>query len=368
MTGVRAQLRRAEVMLGAGRFSDAITLLAPVVAAEPDNSRAWALLAQAQLGGGNPADGLAAASRAVQLDPAADWPHRLRSIGLRRTGNARQAVDAAFEACRLQPHHWMNHFNLAQAALGATADIGPGGQSGLAIAAQASATARQLAPSEPSAHYVSGQVSRACGNKEEAQAHFEQTLVLDPEHSSAVNELGRLKLDGGKSGAAAAHFVQAARIAPREGVYGHNVDVAVSRAERSVASLVRWVIYVSWLVVILALGVAGRSVADRLALLAVLVLAALVVGAVWQIQLRRMPRQARPLFRGRSMLLALGMSLGALLLGVSALEFAPDQSGVLLLPVVAGMLAARYLAFRILRSGARKRYEQIAGRSAVVRP
>ena len=80
-----------------------------------------------------------------------------------------------------------------------------------------------------------------------------------------------------------------------------------------------------------------------------------------------MPRQARPLFRGRSMLLALGVSLGALLLGVSALEFAPDQSGVLLLPVVIGMLAARYLAFRILRSGARKRYEQITSRSAVVR-
>ena len=54
MTGVAAQLRRADVMLGAGRFGDAITLIAPVVAAEPDNGRAWALLAQAQLGAGQP--------------------------------------------------------------------------------------------------------------------------------------------------------------------------------------------------------------------------------------------------------------------------------------------------------------------------
>ncbi len=367
MTDVPAQLRRADVMLGAGRFAEAITLIAPVVAAEPDNSRAWALLAQAQLGAGKPAEGLAAADRAVQLDPGSAWPHRLRSIAQRRTGRNRDAVDTAIEACRLEPHHWMNHFNLAQAALDAPGYVGPGGQSALALARDASVAARELAPNEPSAHYVSGQVSRADGNSDEALAHFQQTLALDPEHSSAINELGRISLERGKAGAAAQHFIQAARIAPGQGVYGHNVEIAVARAERSVRALIRWVIYGSWLVVIVALGFAHRSLAGRIAMLAVVGVAAAAVAVVWQVQLQRMPKQARPLFQSRSMLLALGVSLGSLLAGVAAVEFLPDQAGNYVLFIVIFMLGARFAAFKILRDGARKRYEQITGRSATAK-
>ncbi len=108
-------------------------------------------------------------------------------------------MESAAEACRLEPHHWMNHVNLAQAALGAAGHggpgaaghEGPGGQASLAAARHASETARELAPNEPSVHYLSGQVSRAYGDKDGARLHFERTLSLDPEHSSAINELGR---------------------------------------------------------------------------------------------------------------------------------------------------------------------------------
>jgi tetratricopeptide (TPR) repeat protein len=362
-----AELSRADVMLGAGRFAEAITLIAAVLAAEPDNGRAWSLLAQAQIGAGQPAEGLAAADRAVQLDPASAWAHRLRSIAQRRTGQPREALDAATEACRLEPHHWMSHLNLAQAAL-ATAGSSPAGDSsGLELAQQASSTARQLAPNEPSVHYVSGQVSRALGDPAAARAHFERTLALDPEHSSAVNELGRLTLEFGKPGEAARHFVQAARIAPGQSVYGHNVEVAVARAERSVRSLVRWVIYGSWLVVIAALAISQRSLGYRIVMLAVLLVAAAGVAVCWRVQLRRMPKEARPLFQGRSMLLALGVSLSSLLAGVAVVEFLPGQLGNYLLPVVLFMLVARFAAFKILRDGARKRYEQISRRSQAVK-
>ena len=366
MNDVATQLSRADAILAAGRFAEAITLVAAVVGAEPDNGRAWSLLAQAQIGAGQPAEGLAAAQRAIQLDPASAWAYRLRSIAQRRTGQAREALDAAAEACRLDPHHWMNHLNLAQAAL-AEAGGQAGHSSGLQLAQQASSTARRLAPNEPSVHYVSGQVSRALGEPATARAHFEQTLALDPEHSSAVNELGRLTLEFGKPGDAARHFVQAARIAPGQSVYGHNVEVAVARAERSVRSLIRWVIYGSWLVVIAALVVAQRGLAYRIVMLAVLGVAAAGVAVCWQIQLRRMPKEARPLFQARSMLLALGVSLSSLLAGVAVEEFVPGQLGNYLLPVVVFMLAARFAAFKILRDGARKRYDQISRRSEAVK-
>jgi tetratricopeptide (TPR) repeat protein len=369
VTDAATALRRADVLLGAGRFGAAIALIAPVVAAEPDNSRAWSLLAQAQLGVGKPAEGLAAAENAIRLDPAASWPHRLRSIALRRTGQRYEAVESASEACRLDPHHWMNHFNLAQTALDGQTFVFPGGMTGLEIARQASATARSLAPNEPSAFYVSGQVSRTAGDTAEATAHFERALALDPEHSSAINELGRIKLEQGNAGDAARHFVHAARIAPGQGVYGHNVEVAIARAERSVRELIRWVIYGSWLVVVIALfvGVGHQTLTQRIALLAILPAAAVAVGIFWRMQLRRLPKEARSLFQGRSMLLALGVSLCSLLIGLGAAAFLPDQDGTYLLPLIAFMVAARFLAFRILRDGARRRYQQITSRSATIK-
>jgi tetratricopeptide (TPR) repeat protein len=369
VTDAASALRRADVLLAAGRFAEAITLIAPVVAAEPDNGRAWSLLAQAQLGVGKPAEGLTAAENAVRLDPAASWPHRLRSIALRRTGQRYEAVESANEACRLDPHHWMNHFNLAQTALDGQSFVYPGGVTGLEIARQASAAARALAPNEPSAFYVSGQVSRASGDTAEAIAHFERALALDPEHSSAINELGRIKLEQGNAGDAARHFVHAARIAPGQSVYGHNVEVAVARAERTVRELIRWVIYGSWLVVIVALfiGVGHQTPTEQIALLAILPVSAVAVGVFWRMQLRRMPKEARPLFQGRSMLLALGVSLCSLLVGLAAVAFLPDPDGSYLLPIAALMLVARFAAFRILRDGARRRYKQITSRSATIK-
>jgi tetratricopeptide (TPR) repeat protein len=365
VTGAPDQLQRAKVMIDVGRFPDAIALLAPVIAADPDNGVAWSLLAQAQIGADKPAAALAAANRAGQLSPDTAWPHRLRSVAQRQTGRSHAAVDSAFEACKREPHDWVNHLVLAQAALGAAGYIGPGGTSSLAIAAQASAHARALGPNEAAAHYVSGQVSRAEGDDQAALGYFERTLALDPEHSRALNELGRIRLRRGDSGAAAKHFVQAARIAPAETVYGHNVEIAVAAAERSVRKLVRWVIYGSWLLIVVA-PAASQSLAGQIAVLAAVGVAVAVVAVVWRYQLRRMPDQARPLFQGRSMLLALGVALGALVLAVSAIEFLPGGSQDYWY-LILFMLAARFAAFKILSDGARKRYEQVTGAKAPAR-
>ncbi len=357
-----AQLQRADVMVGLGRHGEAISLLAQVVAAQPDHGEAWGLLAQAQLAAGKPEEGLAAARRAVELSPASAWPHRLLSAALQRTGSKGGSLESAYQACRLEPHHWINHLSLAQAALAARGYVGEGGVSSLTIARQASAAARALGPGEPAVHYVSGQVSRACGDQQGAAEHFKRTLALDPEHSNAVNELGRISLDRGAASEAARHFIQAARIAPDQLAYGHNVDVAVARAERSVRQVVRWIIYGSWLLVILALDAQPRSGVTRAGTLGIVALVALAIAVFWQVQLRRMPQAARPLFQSRSMLLALGIALGSLTAGLIAVEFAPERLGSLIFAAVIVMLAARFAAFRILRSGALKRHRELTAR------
>ena len=52
MTELRQELARADAMLDMKRYDQACGVLARLVATEPENARAWCLLARAQLGAG----------------------------------------------------------------------------------------------------------------------------------------------------------------------------------------------------------------------------------------------------------------------------------------------------------------------------
>src|SRR6516162_5116541 len=60
-------------------------------------------------------------------------------------------------------------------------------------------------------------------------AHQERALALDPAHSGALNELGRISLHRGGHPRAASHFIQAARSAPGVSTYGRNAELSVQR-------------------------------------------------------------------------------------------------------------------------------------------
>ena len=70
---LRKELARASAMLDVRRFDEAAELLARVVAAEPDSSRAWCLMARAHLGADRYSEAVTAANRAAALDPADEW-------------------------------------------------------------------------------------------------------------------------------------------------------------------------------------------------------------------------------------------------------------------------------------------------------
>ena len=97
------ELARASAMLDVKRFDEASELLARIVAAEPESSRAWCLMARAHLGADRYHEAVEVANRAVALDPADEWPHRLASNALVHLGNYSDALRAAYEACRLAP-------------------------------------------------------------------------------------------------------------------------------------------------------------------------------------------------------------------------------------------------------------------------
>lgn len=336
MTEVARDLARARAMLDVKRYDEAAGLLTRLVAAEPDDSQAWCLLARAQLGANRSQEAAAAANRAVALAPADDWPHRLASASMLRLGNVPEAVRAASESCRLAPHQWLCHLSLAQAAL-ALRDFYTAGQ--------AAAAARSLAPAEPEAHVISGKVSLACGDHVAARAHQERALALSPTHSDALNELGRIELrrSGSRSAQAARHFVQAARSAPEVSVYRQNVQVVVRR-------LVTRVIYFTSLATFAFLYITAANHPARAVIVIGLSAVALVSVIVAAVLLRRMPPEVRPLFRTRRVLGALAMAYGPILFAVLAAAVLPIAivPGVLIIAAIA-MIGLRFAAIAILR-------------------
>jgi tetratricopeptide (TPR) repeat protein len=330
-------------MLDVRRFDEASALLARVVSAEPESSRAWCLMARAHLGTERYAEAITAANRAVALDPADEWPHRLASNALVHLGRHADALRAAHEACRLAPGYWQTHVCVAQAALAAHR---------FDVAADAAARARALAPNEPDVHFLSGKVSLARSDLAGAREHQERALALDPAHSGAMNELGRIRLRRHDTAGAIRHFISAARATPDERIYSRNIDVVLLRT-------VSRTIYVFTLIALVLIWIPAVTHVDRLPFVIALGVLALVTVACFGWIVLRLPREARLMvrrtLRAPRVAAALALAAGgvAVAFGLVAFTPAPDLAQVLPVAVVI-TVAARLAAFAALRAAARK--------------
>lgn len=345
MTEIARELARARAMLDVGRYDEAASLLGQIVAADPGDSRAWCLLAVAHLGTGDYQGAVAGAGRAAALAPSDDWPQRLVSTAQARMGNVQAAVRAANEACRLAPDEWRAWLCLAQAPLAPALDHAQAEVKAnlLAAAEQAAANARRLAPEEPGVHHVSGRVSFAKEQWKAARAHQERALSLDPAHSGALNELGRISLKRRKAARAAGHFVQAARSAPGITAYGRNVEAAVR-------SLVYRVMYLAapgcWALALVTVNSHSPRAWAVAGLCAIMVSSIALAVA----RLRGMPPAARALLRTRRIVLALSVVYGSMLIGVIIASVAPATALPAALAAVAVLVVvSRFAAYAILR-------------------
>jgi len=339
---LRRELARASAMLEVRRFNQASELLARIVAAEPESSRAWCLMARAHLGADRYAEAVEVANRAVALDPSDEWPHRLASNALVHLGNYPDALRAAREACRLAPGYWQTHVCLAQAALAAHR---------LDAAADAATRARALAPNEPDVHFLSGKVSLGRGDLADARLHQERALALDPSHSGAMNELGRIRLRRHDAAGAIRHFISAARATPDERIYSRNIDVVILRT-------VSRTIYVFTLIALILIWIPAITHIEFPFAIGLGALSAITAGCFAAMVLR-LPREARLIvrrnLRAPRVVAALALAVGgvAVAFGIVALVPAADVAQVLPVAVVI-TVAARLGAFAVLRAAAGK--------------
>jgi tetratricopeptide (TPR) repeat protein len=218
----RAEFRRAEALIELRRFDEAVAVLVRAIGVDHDATRGWCLLAQAQLGLGDPGSALQSAGRAVSLAPDLEWAHRLASLAFSRLGRHGEAVAAAREAVRLDPGSWRGLTRLAQALIPATSD-----RTEARVIAE---RAREVAPLVPDTHIAVGFVEAAAGNRKVALAAYHKALEIDPDNTVAHNELARLHLRAGTAGSlakAATGFATAVQTDPRASISRHNLDVAV---------------------------------------------------------------------------------------------------------------------------------------------
>ncbi len=225
LDGTSSAAARAAALCDLGRFDDAIGVLGPLVAAEPEAPMPWCLLARANIGAGHNEDALGCATRAVALRPDDEWPHRLRSIALGRLDRHAEAVNEARQSVRLAPHLWQTHHRLAYAHLA-------GGWHG-DEARRAAAEACSLGPLEAVTHTAVGAVALAAGDRDTAEAAFRHALTIDPNSDVAHNELARLHLrrrslaNAGGLADAASGFASALRANPRAGASRRNLELVV---------------------------------------------------------------------------------------------------------------------------------------------
>ena len=76
---------------------------------------------------------------------------------------------------------------------------------------------------------TAGKVALAEGNVAGARLHQESALAIEPGHTGAMNELGRISLRSRDAAAASGYFLRAARMAPANGVFGRNTELALGR-------------------------------------------------------------------------------------------------------------------------------------------
>ena len=196
-------------------------------------------------------------------------------------------------------------------------------------------------------HFLSGKVSLARSDLTGAREHQERALALDPGHSGAMNELGRIRLRRHDTAGAIRHFISAARATPDERIYSRNIDVVLLRT-------VSRTIYVFTLIALILIWIPAVTHVDRLPFVIALGAVAVITAASFAWMVLRLPREARLMVRRTlrtpRVAAALALALGGVAVAFGLVAFTPATDLAQVLPVaVVITVAARLAAFAALR-------------------
>lgn len=211
MNGAAAAARS---LISARRYQDAIHMALGGMTSTPDDAELLCLVALARLGLGQFEEALESAGRAIPMAPHSEWPHRLRSIALRRSGHKRECIPPAQEAVRLAPESAITHLTLSDAYLASNE-----GDQALAEALEG----LRLAPDAAYAHDTLGRCLMVLRRFSDAEARFRRAVGIEPDAAMWHNNLGAALQRQGRIVQAIHEFDTAARLDPSPELYRRNV-------------------------------------------------------------------------------------------------------------------------------------------------
>ncbi|WP_394490731.1 hypothetical protein, partial [Nonomuraea sp. JJY05] len=145
------------------------------------SSREWCDEALARLNAGRPESALDAARRAADLDPGAEWAHRLISLAHERLGRDADAAPAAERAVELARGSWPARLRLA-----AILRRSPGRWQ---EAVEHATLAGRFAPERPDPAVMLGDLALLGGDHARAERSYRIALAIDPANPQARTNL-----------------------------------------------------------------------------------------------------------------------------------------------------------------------------------
>jgi tetratricopeptide (TPR) repeat protein len=353
-----ADIRRARALLEVGRWEQAQQELAGYLATVPQSVEGLCLLARCQQLAAQFELMLSTAEQAVAAAPDHEWPHRLRSIALGKLGRVGEAVAAGRRAVDLAPGTWQTHVILVDALLA------EGSVPALRTAYRAARQARELAPEEPEVHNACGRLYQAISDPVAARRCYGEALRLDPQNSTARNNLAVVELRQGRATLAGERLRDVLAERPTEALYQRNAQATATIWATRVLELAT----LAWLAA-LVVALAVRPWPVRLAVCAAIVVGFLAMAAQ---RYQRLSPALRGMVRANQRSLGLaGIQLAAVL-GIGLWWGAAGPGTLLLLPLLVSSLIVSFVSVALLRNRAYRAVARVVRRWryrwAVVRP
>ncbi|MFC3832400.1 MULTISPECIES: tetratricopeptide repeat protein [Deinococcus] len=218
MTATGVETTRVRAALELGRPAEALRLLSPLLASDPDNAALWTLLSEAHHDAEAYPQALEAAVRAVRADPHSGQAQFFLALGVWNTHvlgrnprwgaarrHARQAQDALRSAIALTPFHPGYRVTLAQLVL----------QTGGTAEARTLLTrALELHPHSTPALVTLAELALKRRDAPEAERLARQVLALEPQSVPGLGTLAWAQLRQNDPHTALRTALDAVRLAP----------------------------------------------------------------------------------------------------------------------------------------------------------
>lgn len=188
-----------------GQLAEASALIESALSANTLDREALSLEARIAMELGRPNDAISSLARLIAAAPDDASAQALLSAALRTTGRKREAADALQRSLALDPG---NSDALVQSALESVVAK----RSDQALHLLTIAAGKQPAP--PEAHFHLGNLHREQGRFAEAQQAYRQALATRPGYVDALNNLGLLLKDQGRFSEAKLSLARAVHLRP----------------------------------------------------------------------------------------------------------------------------------------------------------